>query len=113
MCLAPARPPARCRARSARLQGRAPPPTRLPSAGAPAPGTRAPGLEAPAQTAGGPKPLAGLGRWPAREPPSADPCLPAASSPPDLYTLAKAKTCAHSIDVSKDGAKFATFGEDR
>lgn len=31
----------------------------------------------------------------------------------DLYTLAKAKTVAHSIDVSKDGSKFVTFSADR
>lgn len=43
---------------------------------------------------------------PARWPPSHLPL-------PDLYALAKAKTCAHSIDISKDGAKFATFSEDR
>lgn len=30
----------------------------------------------------------------------------------DLYALAKAKTCAHSIDVSKDGSKFVTFSAD-
>lgn len=30
----------------------------------------------------------------------------------DLYALAKAKTSAHSIDVSRDGSKFVTFSAD-
>lgn len=38
---------------------------------------------------------------------------PATALLADLYTLAKAKTVAHSIDVSKDGSKFVTFSADR
>lgn len=32
--------------------------------------------------------------------------------PADLYALAKAKTTAHSIDISRDGSKFVTFSAD-
>jgi hypothetical protein len=31
----------------------------------------------------------------------------------DLYALAKAKTSAHSLAVSRDGTKFATVSDDR
>jgi peptidylprolyl isomerase domain and WD repeat-containing protein 1 len=31
----------------------------------------------------------------------------------DLYTLARAKTVARSLEVSQDGSKFSTFSTDR
>ena len=31
----------------------------------------------------------------------------------DLYALAKAKARVHSLEVSRDGAQFATFSSDR
>ena len=46
-------------------------------------------------------------------PPSIIPAFPLSSLPTDLYALAKAKTSAHSIDVSRDGTKFVTFSADR
>ena len=39
--------------------------------------------------------------------------LPLSVVPADLYALVKAKTSAHSIDVSRDGSKFVTFSADR